>query len=338
MTWKHFLSDRFIIPLLGFSFLLLLMTACESSFQAPPLLSVAIEESEGGQDILEREFSKCPTGEEWLDDNTPIHPYNRPLQNGVSAQRQRDVESDFPHSYKSLDEMFPLRGSWRQSRQEVLDLVDRHVWSPELGRVVPLLHYFDMALLINVAHRADDAAANLSAQRMQILVREDSSNNLEDWSRIHTWPISSGIPCGKKITTFTGVFKFNPSRFHEKYASKLWDGVDMYESMFLYHRYQNGDSTGVAIHGTYLTENLGRRDSGGCVRVYRENSQCLFRTLTGQIDKPCLAGGHTNYFGRVPSFLPTQGEADPEYLSSGELEVNGYKVLVVLFNDENDQI
>jgi len=299
---------------------------------------MAIEESEGGLDILEREFGECPTGEEWLDDNTPEYPYNRSLQNGVSAQKQRQVEADFPHNYSSLSEMFPMRGSWRQSRQEVLDLVDRQVWSPELSRVVPLLHYFDMALLINVAPRASNAAANLSAQRMQVLVRKNSSNDLKDWSRIHTWPISSGIPCGKKITTFTGVFKFNPSRFHETYASKLWDGIDMYESMFLYHNYQNGASTGVAIHGTYLTENLGRRDSGGCVRVYRENSQCLFRTITGKINEPCLAGGHTNYFGRVPSFLPTQGEADPDYLRSGQLEVDGYKVLVVLFNDENDEI
>ena len=336
MTWKTLFTDHFIIPLLGLSLLLALVTSCGSKLERAPLLSVAIEDSEGGQDIIDREFSECPGGEEWIDDNTAIYPYSRPNQNGVSARSQRNVEADFPHTYSSLNEMFPLRGSWRQSREEVLDLVDRHVWSPELGRVVPLLHYFDMALMINVAPRANNAPENLSAQRMQILVKQNGSNDLEDWQRIHTWPISSGIPCGKKIATFTGVFKFNPSRFHEEYASKLWDGIDMYESMFLYHRYQNGDSTGVAIHGTYLTEKLGRRDSGGCIRVYREDSQCLFRTITGQIDEPCLAGGRTNYFGRVPSFLPTQGEADPEYLSSGQLEVNGYKVLVVLFNDAND--
>ncbi|MCJ8277437.1 MAG: L,D-transpeptidase, partial [Bdellovibrionales bacterium] len=181
--------------------------------------------------------------------------------------------------------------------------------------------------------------------RMHVYVREGESNRLSDWSRIHVWPISSGLPGGlngQKIATPTGVYKFDPSRFREDYKSAQFEFADMYESMFLYHQYayQSGDErTGIPIHGTYLKNKLGRRDSGGCIRLAREKSQCLFYTLKGEREERCLDGGKLRYWGRVPSFLPRNAEADPEYLTrSGLLEVGGYRVLVAIFNDTEDKL
>jgi hypothetical protein len=315
------------------------LVACQPQHRIP-VQDAFIENTEGGMEVLDREFGEdyqCDEGE-LHDDNTPTFVYQRPAMTGLAGQRQQEIESQFPHTFPSLGQMYPNRGTWRQTKEEVLDLVDRHIWSPEENRVVRLLHYFDMVLLMNVAPRLEGASEDLSAQRMQVLIRRNNSNNLQDWQRLHTWPISSGIPCGRRIATFTGVYKFNPQRMYSSYSSNLWDGVDMYESMFLYHNYRNGNPTGVAIHGTYLTERLGYRDSGGCVRLYRDNSQCLFSTITGGNSRGCLGGGQTDYYGKVPSFLPTQGEADPEYLRSGNLEVDGYRVLIVIYNQEDDRL
>ncbi len=316
---KHlFQLTLLIAALVGSS----LLVACGGKDTAP--VAAVIEETPGGLELLEREFGECNEDEE-ADFNTPQ--YVRP---------RSSIVNDYPHQFSSLSELYPMRGTWRQSKTEIMDIVDRYLWSPELHRGVRLLHYFEMALLINVAPRDDSYPQNSSAQRMQVLVRDDGPDDLNQWKRIHSWPISSGTPCGKKIATFTGVYKFNPSRIYQEYFSELFEGADMYETMFLYSQYLNGRSTGVAIHGTYKTTHLGRQDSGGCIRVHRDNSQCLYETIEGRRSERCLDGGLLNYRGRVPSFLPRYGEADPEYLRNGKLEVDGIKVLVVIFNDSED--
>lgn len=309
---------------------LFMLTAC-GGFQAKP--EKIIEKTQGGQELLQMEFTECDTSKI----STNPYEYEQTRQNPSHPLviKQSSVEEQFPLLYSSIDKVFPLRGSWRKSKEEIFDIVYRHFWSPEQNRPVKMLGYFDMVLLINVAQRSDFSKENSSAQRMQILVRNGDSNNLDDWNRIHVWPISSGNPCGQKIETPTGVFKLDPGRFHPEYYSILFKNVEMFETMFLYHNYQNGKATGVAIHGTYKTEKLGRRDSGGCIRLYRDNSQCLFNTLQGNIEKPCLGGGYLNYRGTVPSFMSQNGEADPDFLTD-RLEVRGYKVLVAIYNDSED--
>ncbi len=311
----------------------LLLSACSDR---PSHNEAIIEETSGGEDILAQEFETCDEG--YKSENPLSYVQFRSSLNNSSTQQQSVVEQQFPMLYSSLGQSFPLRGSWRQSKSEILDLVDRHVWSPELRRPVEMLHYFDMLLLANISPRSDSTPSSKSAQRMQVLVRTSSSNDLKTWKRLEVWPISSGIPCGKKIETFTGVFKLDPTRIYSNYYSKLFEDAEMHETMFLYHQYQNGSQTGVALHGTYLTEKLGRRDSGGCIRLYRDKAKCLFDTITGKLSQNCLAGTKLDYWGKVPSFLPRNGEADPAYLSSGALEVSGYKVLIAFFNDINDEL
>lgn len=311
------------------------LVACSGS---PGPQEAVIEETQGGFDLLDREFGEC---NESLDENSEFYErkyaYRRPMQNSSSGRSQLDLEAQFPHSFQSLGQMYPNGGTWRQDKEEIMDIVGRYIWSPEKRRPVQLLNYFDMALMINVADRNSDTPDDSSAQRMQILIRQGDSNDINDWKRIETWSISSGRPCGNKIATMTGVFKLNPDRIYSKYNSELFDNADMYETMFLYHNYQNGRQTGIAIHGTYKTPTLGKQDSGGCVRVYREKSKCLFETITGTRTSRCLSGGLLDYQQKKTiSLLPKNGEADPEFLSSGMLEVDGYRVLVVIFNDESD--
>ncbi len=287
-----------------------------------------IENSPGGLELLEREFGECDDGT--VDDNVPEY-----LRSASHFERRS--QNDLPHSYPSLGEMYPSRGSFRQTREEIEDIVDRYIWSSERG-TQKLLNYFDMVLWINVAPRDSNTPAESSAQRMQVYLRNGSSSDqYEDWDRTQVWPISSGIPCGQKIATFTGVYKFNPGRVYRSYYSELFKDANMYETMFLYHSYQNGNPTGVAIHGTYATTTLGRRDSGGCIRLHRDNAQCLYTSIKGS--DSCMDGQGIGYEGRVPSFMSRWGEADPEYLSDGRsLEVNGIKVLIAIFNDSEDRL
>lgn len=333
----------------------LLLISCGGGFQ-PSTPPAVIEESVGGMEVIEREFSEC-IGED-IPDNplnyVQFQPNPSSSYSAFAYQQNNAVKADFPHLYDSINRAFPLRGSWRQSKAEILDIVDRRLWSPEQGRDVPLLEYFDLVLMFNVAARSSQTSEASSAQRVQVMARNGASNNLNDWRRLATWPISSGKPCGQKIETPTGVFKFDPSRAHEDYGSNAFrdengEKIQMYETMFLYHSYQAEPSaanrcaggvcpTGVALHGTYVTEKLGRQDSGGCIRLYRDEMTCLFKTLKGDSPNQCLAGSLDSYWGRVPSLVARNGEADPEYLSSGGLEVQGYKVLVVIFNDRNDTL
>ena len=309
----------------------LILTACGDNFHSNP--EEIIEKSQDGEELIQREFMECDSSK------MTTNPYNyeqtRQNPSYPLVAKQSSVDEQFPLLYSSLGKVFPLRGSWRKTKEEILDIVHRHLWSPEQNRPVKMLSYFDMVLLINVGQRYDFSSKNSSAQRMQILARNGQSNNLDDWNRIQVWPISSGNPCGQKVETPTGVFKLDPHRFHSEYYSVLFKRAEMFETMFLYHNYQNGKATGVAIHGTYKTEKLGRKDSGGCIRLHRDNSQCLFNTLQGNIGKSCLDGGRLDYRGTVPSFLNQNGEADPEFFAN-RLETRGYKVLVAIYKDSED--
>ena len=69
--------------------------------------------------------------------------------------------------------------------------------------------------------------------------------------------------------------------------------------------------------------------------------QCLYETMLGvtKSDPNCLAGARSDYRGTVPSLLSQWGEADPEVISrTGGVEMNGIRVLVAIFNDENDSL
>jgi hypothetical protein len=80
---------------------------------------------------------------------------------------------------------------------------------------------------------------------------------------IYSWTVSTGAV---GFETKPGVFF--PTRMHETWYSRKYDGVSMPNSIF-YHR-------GYAIHGTLETRTLGRPASRGCVRLHPEDAKVLF--------------------------------------------------------------
>ena len=124
---NKFWIQFFVVLALTASTQLFVACAGESTQEA------IIEETEGGLELLENEFAACEgvAGE-------PDVPFflRDPSQFDTSNSRQASMA---PHIYSSLNKMYPSRGSWRKSKKEILDLVDRYVWSPEEGRGVRLL-------------------------------------------------------------------------------------------------------------------------------------------------------------------------------------------------------
>ncbi|MCJ8278234.1 MAG: hypothetical protein MJK18_15445, partial [Bdellovibrionales bacterium] len=128
----------------------------DSSFVQPSTEPAVFEqeETDGGCDLLSREFDvECDT--EAIE--ATRKPYNGPSSaiSRAADARHDQVMTEHPHEYSSRDKEFPLRGSWRQTKAEILDIVDRYLWSPEEQRPVELMQYFDMVLLINVAPRTN---------------------------------------------------------------------------------------------------------------------------------------------------------------------------------------
>lgn len=159
--------------------------------------------------------------------------------------------------------------------------------SRPLQRIHQLVHpelypHFDLYLYVN------KAAQGLSAQHMYIFERLPNG----DFNLKFRWLTSTGRERQERYftTTPTGIYKLDAGRFYRHYASRVWDGVPMPFAMFLDFGYASGRVSGIAIHGTNSRRNLGRRASGGCIRLAMENARFLFYLIK------------TQYGGRVPKF------------------------------------
>lgn len=179
--------------------------------------------------------------------------------------------------------------------------------------------YFDLFLYVSKAE------AGPIAQHM-FVYRRAADRSLE---LIYDWPVSTGrekrekTPSGRKTFTNTpeGSFKLDPKRFHKLWKSRAWN-ADMPWTMF-YDLIENGGMSGLAVHaaGKGKISQLGRRASGGCIRLAPENAQHLFKMI------------QTDYSGFVPVFAMegnstnTRGEAARNADGSIQL-THGYKVLL----------
>lgn len=179
--------------------------------------------------------------------------------------------------------------------------------------------YFDLFLYVSKAE------AGPIAQHMFVYSRAaDGSLAL-----IHDWPVSTGrekkekTPSGRKTFTHTpeGSFKLDPKRFHELWKSRAWN-ADMPWTMF-FDLVENGGLSGLAIHaaGKGKISQLGRRASGGCIRLAPENAQYLFKLIqkdhAGFVPMFAMDGNSTNVVGE-----PIRNE-------DGSLQLTyGYKVLL----------
>jgi len=132
-----------------------------------------------------------------------------------------------------------------------------------------LYPYFDLYLYVS------KAARGLWAQRMFVF-RKDETNTLVFEE---TFAVSTGRERHEQYFTWTppGIFALDPNRFYRITYSAKWRNAAMPWAMFLDYSYRTKMS-GVALHAATrgLVKNLGKRASGGCVRLPPDRAESLF--------------------------------------------------------------
>lgn len=162
--------------------------------------------------------------------------------------------------------------------------------------------YFDLFMYVSKANRAP------MGQRMFIFER-DRDGQIVPYAE---WRVSTGREQweernGRRTFTATpeGVFRLDPDRFHVEYYSRTYDNAPMPYAMFFDMR-TRGYPTGLAIHAAASASKiarLGRRDSGGCVRLSPKNAKELFykirNTTAGMVPVFAEAGNSTDRWGKA---------------------------------------
>lgn len=178
--------------------------------------------------------------------------------------------------------------------------------------------YFDLVLYISKAESGP------LAQQIFIYERGEAGS-LELTDR---WLVSTGREAQEQYftTTPSGFFMLDPHRFIRRAYSAQWNGSSMPNAMFFNYSYRDRMS-GYAIHGILPNYNryLGRRASGGCVRLSYDHSTALFNRVQG------------HYQGNVPIFAfdeaggTTFRDGTVEYDENGQIRTEwGYRVLLIV--------
>ncbi|MBY0515434.1 MAG: L,D-transpeptidase [Bacteriovoracaceae bacterium] len=103
------------------------------------------------------------------------------------------------------------------------------------------------------------------------------------WKRSHELqghqqfiPISSGIPRGNMILTYSGIFRVNERRTNDMRRSTNTDNDPMQNSVYINGEYDEGNEARLALHGTATRfwPLLGKqRASSGCIRLHSDFSR-----------------------------------------------------------------
>lgn len=131
----------------------------------------------------------------------------------------------------------------------------------------------------------------------------------------HTWKVSTGrekketAKSGRVYFTVTPQGYFRPTWITPLHKSKTWQ-ADMPFSVFFIG--------GIATHGTTITDKLGTRASGGCVRLEMANAKRFFQLVKGT--------GKTSV-----NKISRWGENVQDKLGNQEKETN-YDVLIIVEN------
>jgi lipoprotein-anchoring transpeptidase ErfK/SrfK len=98
----------------------------------------------------------------------------------------------------------------------------------------------------------------------------------EDAQLIYEWKVSTGrekvetAKSGRVYKTTTPVGYYRPTKLVQNYHSNTWM-ADMPNAVFFVG--------GIAIHATTHTEDLGKRASGGCVRLSPANAKTFYQLV-----------------------------------------------------------
>lgn len=128
---------------------------------------------------------------------------------------------------------------------------------------VNLMREYPLVLVINKKERGPGA--------QQMLVYEDGIQTFQ-------WKVSTGreqwetAKSGRRYFTGTPVGYFNPYMLNRHAWSETWKAPMDFSVFFI---------GGVAVHATTPSHyrELGRRASGGCIRLHRDNAQYVFEKI-----------------------------------------------------------
>ena len=114
-----------------------------------------------------------------------------------------------------------------------------------------------LTLPVSSANAGLVAKVDLSKQRMQVYI---------DGRRKYSWKVSTGK---KGYTTPLG--SFTPYQMKKLVVSKKWK-MTLPNTIWI-----NGS---IAVHGTFLTRNLGRVASHGCIRLAPKNAEKFYALVS----------------------------------------------------------
>ncbi|HEY1710819.1 MAG TPA: L,D-transpeptidase [Rhizomicrobium sp.] len=180
-----------------------------------------------------------------------------------------------------------------------------------------LFPYFQVYLYVS------KAAHGPWAQHMFIF-HKSADDRLEFEQAI---PVSTGRERHEKYftSTPTGLFELDPNRFDRNHRSHRWNNAPMPWAMFLDYTIHN-HLAGIALHsGVGHVALLGRRASGGCVRLPPQMARMLFRRFQahehGMV--PVFAFNHNHATTRTDGTLQLGADGRP-------VMTPGYKVLLII--------
>jgi lipoprotein-anchoring transpeptidase ErfK/SrfK len=251
----------------------------------------------------------------------------------VRARPAEDAAADLPYGYSATQEVRanppprsqpdyrrPVQNEPADSEQDMrVDLAQTRMMQN-----VPddIESYYDLFMYVSKANRGP------MGQRMFIYERNPNGQIVP----YAEWRVSTGREQWEErngrrsyTTTPEGVFRLNPDRFHVEYYSRTYDNAPMPYAMFLDMR-TKGYPTGLAIHAAASASKiarLGRRDSGGCVRLSPKNAKELFYKI------------RNTTAGMVPVFAEVRGSTDRWGKASRDKDGNirltdGYKALLMI--------
>lgn len=130
--------------------------------------------------------------------------------------------------------------------------------------------YFDLFLYVS------KATSGALAQRMFVFERGLDGLTYPTVQ----WLVSTGRERREKYFTTTpeGIYKLDIDRMHKNWWSRRWN-APMPFAIFFDYTIKTGKA-GLAVHATpQHIDELGRRASGGCVRLHPEHARALFERL-----------------------------------------------------------
>lgn len=178
------------------------------------------------------------------------------------------------------------------------------------------LQYFNVLLIVNKDAKGEHA------QTMMVMRPDRPNCGGCDWHASDVWDVSTGRELEEKYftTTPTGVYQLDQRRFYRDYTTTTWDDAPMPFAMF-WRYLEDGEPTGWAVHAASekLIKNLGKRNSGGCIRLHPNNARALFEESLAQ------------HRGQVPLFDWAEREGELVRREDGSAQLTaGLKVLLVV--------